>query len=286
MTEESPVLYVVPTPIGNLDDITHRAVETLRGVKWIAAEDTRHSAPLLKRIGTAAHIFALHAHNEESAASRVLGCLEKGESVALVSDAGTPAVSDPGSRLVARARDAGFRIVPLPGPCAAVTAFSGAGFPDPRFLFYGFLPPKTKARGDALRNLLKIPYTIVFYEAPHRILETLDEMAAIFEKDRVLVLARELTKLFETIYTCPLCEAPAWLRADENRRRGEFVLLLGASKASVDSDESERVLRILLDDGLSVSQAARLTHAMTGAGKKLLYEHALAYRDTDDGNSA
>jgi 16S rRNA (cytidine1402-2'-O)-methyltransferase len=279
MTEESPVLYVVPTPIGNLDDITLRAAETLCGVAWIAAEDTRHSAPLLKRLGATARVFSLHAHNEASAASRVLACLEKGESVALISDAGTPAVSDPGSKLVARVRGAGFRIVPLPGPCAAIAAFSAAGFVDPRFLFYGFLPPKAKAREDALERLSKIPHALVFYEAPHRVVETVDAMASIFEKDRVLLIARELTKIFETLHACPLGDASAWLREDANRQRGEFVLLLGAPQASeTNANESERVLRLLIDEGLSVKQAVRLAGAISGAGKKALYERALSFK--------
>jgi 16S rRNA (cytidine1402-2'-O)-methyltransferase len=278
MTEEFPVLYVVPTPIGNLGDVTQRAVEVLCGVKWIAAEDTRHSAPFLKRIGASARVFSLHTHNEEGAASRVLECLGEGESVALVSDAGTPAISDPGSRLVARVRAAGFRVVPLPGACAAIAAFSAAGFADARFLFYGFLPPKAKAREDALRSVSKIPCPLVFYEAPHRILETVEAMAAIFGEERPLVLARELTKVFETIHACPLGEAAAWLRADENRRRGEFVVLLGGAEERVDRDESERVLRLLLDDGLPVRQAVKLAHAISGAGKKALYERALGVR--------
>ncbi|MDR2506992.1 MAG: 16S rRNA (cytidine(1402)-2'-O)-methyltransferase [Candidatus Accumulibacter sp.] len=282
MTKTSPALYVVPTPIGNLDDITQRAIDVLRSVDWIAAEDTRHSMPLLKRIGATARTFPLHSHNEEGATSRLVDCLSRGESVALVSDAGTPAVSDPGSLLVARARQAGFRVIPLPGPCAAVTAFSASGLGCTRFLFYGFLPPRAKAREDVLRSLLECPYTLIFYEAPHRVLETVDAMAAIFGPGRGLVLARELTKLFETIHSCPLGDASAWLCGDENRLRGEFVLLLSGWTRTANASESGRVLRLLLDEGLSVKQAAKLASAITGEGKKTLYERALAFRESEN----
>ena len=214
MTEELPALYVVPTPLGNLADMTQRAIDVLRRVPWVAAEDTRHSAPLLKHYGAGARLLPAHEHNEEGAAQQVIGKLAAGESVALVSDAGTPAVSDPGARLVARVRAAGFRVVPLPGACAAVTALSASGLVEPHFLFYGFLPAKTKQREDELRALSGLPYALLFYEAPHRILETVESIARVLGNDRTLVLARELTKLFETIHSCPLGEAHDWLLAD------------------------------------------------------------------------
>ena len=279
MTEESPALYVVPTPLGNLSDMTQRAIDVLRQVPWVAAEDTRHTAPLLKHYGCGARMLPAHEHNEEAAAQQVIGKLRDGESVALVSDAGTPAVSDPGARLVARVRAAGFRVIPLPGACAAVTALSASGLTEQHFLFYGFLPAKTKQREDELRALAGLPYALVFYEAPHRILETVESLAAVFGAERTLVMARELTKLFETIHSCPLGEVLEWLQADANRQRGEFVLLVSGAVASGDEAEGERVLKLLLDDGLSVKQAAKLTHAITGAAKNAMYELALTLRE-------
>lgn len=281
MTQESPALYVVPTPLGNLADMTQRAIDVLRQVRWVAAEDTRHSAPLLRHFGVSARLIATHEHNEEAAAQQVVTRLADGDSVALISDAGTPAISDPGARLVARVREAGFRVVPLPGPCAAVTALSASGLADPHFLFYGFLPPKAKQRADALRGLVDQPFALVFYEAPHRILETVDALVEVLGPTRSLVLARELTKLFETIHVCPLGEAPVWLRADANRQRGEFVLIVSGAEAGRDSGEGGRVLRLLLGEGLPVKQAARLAQAITGAGRNALYDLALALRMTD-----
>ena len=275
MTEESPALYVVPTPLGNLSDMTPRGIEVLRQVGWIACEDTRHSAPLLRHFGIEARLLAAHEHNEESAAQQIVSRLNAGESVALISDAGTPAVSDPGARIVARVREAGYRIVPLPGPCAAITALSASGLTEPHFLFYGFLPAKAKQREDALRELAALPYTLVFYEAPHRVVDTVDALLAIFGTARTLVLARELTKLFETIHACPLGEAPEWLREDTNRQRGEFVLMVSGAPPSVDEGDAERVLQLLLDEGLPVKQAARLAHEITGVAKNTLYDLAL-----------
>lgn len=278
MTEESPALYVVPTPLGNLTDITHRAVEVLRQVAWIAAEDTRHSAPLLRHYSSNARLLPAHEHNEEAAARQVIARLQAGESVALISDAGTPGVSDPGTRLVAQVRAAGFRVVPLPGACAAITALSAAGLSEAHFLFYGFLPAKAGQRDAALQALVDLPYALVFYEAPHRILETVAALARALGGERTLVVARELTKLFETIHSGPLAEAEAWLTADPNRQRGEFVLLVsGAPERSSDalSDEAERVLRLLLDEGLPLKQVAKLAQAITGAGKNALYARAL-----------
>ena len=278
MTEEFPALYVVPTPLGNLSDMTQRAIDVLRQVPWVAAEDTRHTAPLLKHYGCGARMLPAHEHNEEAAAQQVIGKLRDGESVALVSDAGTPAVSDPGARLVARVRAAGFRVIPLPGACAAVTALSASGLTEQHFLFYGFLPARNKQREDELSALAGLPYALVFYEAPHRILETVGSLAEVLGGGRTLVLARELTKLFETIHSCHLGEALEWLQADANRQRGEFVLLVSGAVASGDDGEGERVLKLLLDDGVSVKQAARLAHAITGAPKNAMYELALSLK--------
>ena len=280
MTFDSSALYVVPTPLGNLGDMTQRAIEVLRQVSWVAAEDTRHSAPLLKQYGCTARMLAAHEHNEEAAAQQVIARLAEGESVALVSDAGTPAVSDPGARLVARVRAAGFRVVPLPGACAAVTALSASGLAESHFLFYGFLPARTKQREEALRELSTLPYALVFYEAPHRILEAVASLTLVFGPQRTLVLARELTKMFETIHSCPLGEAHDWLMADANRQRGEFVLLVSGASELADDGEGERVLKLLLDEGLPVKQAAKLAHAITGMAKNALYELALRLKES------
>jgi len=271
---EKSVLYVVPTPLGNLSDITRRAEEVLRGVTWVAAEDTRHTAPLLKHLGSTARLLPAHEHNEREAAERIVGCLTAGESVALVSDAGTPAISDPGTRVVARVREAGFRVIPLPGPCAAVTALSAAGLADPHFVFYGFLPSRSGQRRQALEELKPLHHTLVFYEAPHRVLETVADLAAILG-ERTIVIARELTKLFETIHACSLPEAMDWLQADANRQKGEFVLMVSGAATDGDDGEGERVLKILLAEGLPVKQAAKLTAAITGQAKNALYDLAL-----------
>ncbi|MDX9706135.1 MAG: 16S rRNA (cytidine(1402)-2'-O)-methyltransferase [Azospira sp.] len=279
--EACSALYVVATPLGNLGDLTARAAEVLRTVPWVAAEDTRHSAPLLRHLGSSARLLPAHEHNEEAAARQVIERLAAGESVALISDAGTPAVSDPGARLVARVREAGFTVVPLPGPCAAVAALSASGIAAPRWLFVGFLPAKAKQREAALREIAALPAALVFYEAPHRILECVAALAVTLGGERRVVVARELTKLFETIHVCPLGEAQAWLAADANRQKGEFVLIVDAPPAagSDDDGEGERVLKLLLADGLPVKQAARLAHAITGAARNALYERALSLRD-------
>ena len=258
--------------------MTQRAIDVLRAVSWVAAEDTRHSAPLLKHYGSSARLLAAHQHNEEAAAQQVIARLADGESVALVSDAGTPAVSDPGARLVARVRQAGYRVVPLPGPCAAVTALSASGLAEPHFLFYGFLPSRARQRDDALRELISLPYALVFYEAPHRIVDTVAALAAVFGGERTLVIARELTKVFETVHSGALGDASDWLQADANRQRGEFVLLVSGAPVVGNDSEGERVLRLLLDAGLPVKQAATLGQAITGVGKNALYELALAVK--------
>jgi 16S rRNA (cytidine1402-2'-O)-methyltransferase len=279
MTEESPALYVVATPLGNLGDLTARAADVLRAVNWVAAEDTRHSAPLLRHLGSSARMLPAHQHNEEAAAQQVIEKLAAGESVALISDAGTPAVSDPGARLVGRVREAGYKVVPLPGPCAAVAALSASGITAPHWLFFGFLPTKAKQREEVLRELAPAPHAVVFYEAPHRILDTVAALAATLGTTRRIVIARELTKLFESIHACPLGEASAWMEADPNRQRGEFVLIVDAPEPTDgEAAEAERVLALLLEEGLPVKQAARLAHAITGAAKNGLYERALALR--------
>jgi 16S rRNA (cytidine1402-2'-O)-methyltransferase len=275
--EDAAVLYVVPTPLGNLADLTRRAEEILRVVPWVAAEDTRHSGPLLKQLGSPARTLPAHRHNEHEAAARILEKLQGGESVALISDAGTPGISDPGARIVAAVRAAGCRVVPLPGPCAVTTALSASGLPDEHFLFYGFLPSKGGQRRQAIEALRDYPCALAFYEAPHRVLETVADLAAVLG-ERTLVIARELTKLFESIHSGPLTAALDWLKEDPNRQRGEFVLLVSGAPLGKDDGEGERVLKLLLAEGLPVKQAAKLASSITGAAKNALYECALALK--------
>ena len=278
MTEESAALYVVPTPLGNMSDMTRRAEEILRTVPWVAAEDTRHSGPLLKQLGAVARTIPAHQHNEHEAAAKIIEKLQVGEAVALISDAGTPGISDPGARIVAAVRAAGCKVVPLPGPCAATTALSGSGLLDEHFLFYGFLPSKGGQRRQVLEDLSDYPCALVFYEAPHRVLETVADLATVLG-ERTLVIGRELTKMFESIHSCPLGEALEWLKGDPNRQRGEFVLMVSGIPADAEDGEGERVLKLLLADGLPVKQAAKLASAITGAAKNALYERALALKE-------
>jgi 16S rRNA (cytidine1402-2'-O)-methyltransferase len=269
-------LYVVATPIGNLTDITLRALKVLGAADNIAAEDTRNTKHLLQYHGISdARLLTLHQHNERGAAEKIVAKLQQGQNVALVTDAGTPAVSDPGSVLVDIVRAAGFRVIPIPGASAAITALSAAGLTNPHFLFYGFLPSKPGARRTALRTLVEHPYTLVFYEAPHRILECTEDLHAVFGDEREIVFAREITKLFETIHRCKLGDAMAWLNSDPNNQRGEFVLILSAAtaRAGLDAD-TERTLSVLLEE-LPLKQAVQLAVRVTGAGKNELYQRAL-----------
>lgn len=277
-----PALYVVATPIGNLQDVTLRALDVFRQVDVVAAEDTRVTSRLLNHYGISSKkLIALHEHNENRAAPGIIAELEAGRSVALASDAGTPAFSDPGARLVAAARKAGFRVVPIPGPNAAAAALSASGLAGPHFLFYGFLPARAGERRSALDELAASPYLLVLYEAPHRIADTLADLAASFGETRRIVIAREMTKLFETIHECRLGEAAAWVGEDANRVKGEFVLIIEGQKEDRDAlmTEATRTLEILLED-LPVKQAASLAAKITGARKNELYELALKLRKT------
>jgi 16S rRNA (cytidine1402-2'-O)-methyltransferase len=268
-------LYVVATPIGNLGDITFRAVETLRAVALVAAEDTRVTARLLGHLGLAKSMLSVREHNERAGAQKIVEALARGESVALVTDAGTPAVSDPGAHVVAAVREAGFAVVPIPGPSALVAALSASGLAAPHFLYYGFLPAKAGERRSALAGLKELPYTLVFYESPHRIGETLADLAATLGAERRVVIARELTKLFEQIHLCVLGEAADWLAEDANRQKGEFVLIVSGAELEAGGDaEPRRVLEILLRE-LPLSQAAKLAAEITGGKKKALYDLAL-----------
>ena len=272
-------LYVLATPIGNACDITLRALHVLAIADAVACEDTRNTSQLLQRYGLSKPLLATHEHNEREAAEKIVERLRAGQRVALVSDAGTPAVSDPGARVVDAVRGAGLQVVPLPGASAAVTALSASGLSEERFHFVGFLPAKARQRESALQALASLEAALVFYEAPHRIAETVQSMLQVFGPQREVVLARELTKLFETIHRCPLGQAPAWLAQDPNRQRGEFVVLVqGAPAAEGDDAEGERVLRILLQE-LPVKQAAALAAQITGQKKNALYERALVIKE-------
>lgn len=272
---------MVATPLGNLHDITLRALAVLGAVDVVAAEDTRHSQRLLDAFGLKPRLTAVHQHNEQSAAAQLIGHLEAGRHVALITDAGTPAVSDPGARLVARVRTAGFPVVPLPGPCAAVAALSVSGFAETGFRFVGFLPARPTARVAFLSGLRDEPDAMVFYEAPHRIVECVADLGRVFGAGRELLVAREMTKLHEQIVRMPLGEAADWFAADSNRVRGEFVLVLaGAPPGDGLGAEAVRVLDLLLAE-LPVKSAARLTAEITGAPRKALYALALERRGDD-----
>jgi len=271
-------LYVVATPIGNLDDISPRALRTLREVALIAAEDTRHSIRLLQHFGITTALAACHDHNEREQGGRFVARLLAGDDVALISDAGTPLISDPGYHLVRQVRAAGIEVVPVPGPSALIAALSAAGLPSDRFIFEGFLPAKAAARRGRLELLKEEPRTLIFYEAPHRVLESVQDMASLFGKDRHAVLARELTKTFETLKGAPLGELAEWIAADSNQQRGECVLLVTGWQAPEGEDaisgEVLRVLDLLLGE-LPVKRAAALAAEITGVRKNLLYQAAL-----------
>lgn len=277
----TPSLYVVATPLGNLHDISLRALAVLAAVDLIAAEDTRHSQRLLDAFGIRTRLLAAHRHNEHEAAGRVIDQLGKGRQVALISDAGTPAISDPGARLVARVREAGFDVLAVPGPCAAVAALSVAGFAEGGFRFVGFLPSTGAARVAALRAHADEAAPMVFYEAPHRVLECVADFATVFGGERELLVARELSKLHEESARMPLHAAPAWFAADPNRTRGEFVLVLAGRPAGEElSADAERVLGLLLAE-LPVKVAARLAAEISGASKNALYARALEMKRSD-----
>ncbi len=271
-------LYVVATPIGNLEDISARALRVLGDVALIAAEDTRHSSRLMAHFGIQTPLAACHEHNERDEGSRFIGRLQAGDDVALISDAGTPLISDPGYHLVRQARAAGIAVVPVPGACALIAALSAAGLPSDRFIFEGFLPAKTAARCARLEALKEEPRTLIFYEAPHRILESLCDFETIFGGARVAVLGRELTKTFETLKGLPLAELRAWVGADSNQQRGECVLLVEGWQAppgeSAVSAEALRVLDLLLAE-MPLKRAAAIAADITGVRKNLLYQAAL-----------
>lgn len=271
------ILYVVATPIGNLGDITLRALEILKSVDAIAAEDTRHTSGLLSHFGISKKLIAVHEHNEKQAAEAISMRLLAGDNIALVTDAGTPAVSDPGAIVVKIVREAGVKVVPIPGASAVVAALSASGIVQNGFYFHGFLPASGAARRKILDILKSQTVTLVIYEAPHRIIECVEDIAKVLGENRQITFCRELTKTFETIYTCPASRASSWLQADTNQQRGEFVLLIEAEIAHETQEisaEAQRVLKCLLAE-LPLKQAVALATEITHLKKNDLYEFAL-----------
>jgi 16S rRNA (cytidine1402-2'-O)-methyltransferase len=278
---EAGALYVVATPIGNLGDVTLRAIDVLKSVDAIAAEDTRHSRTLLDHHGIGTRLFAVHEHNERSGARRVIDMLSEGKSVAMITDAGTPAISDPGALVVAAVLEAGLRVVPIPGASAIVAALSASGTTAPGFSFAGFVPVKSGQRQAAFQSFSASELALVFYEAPHRIVESMSDVAAVFGSERPVTICRELTKRFESIHRCAAGDAVEWLQADDNRRRGEFVVIVeGIARAEGEADDTEvrRVLTVLLEE-LPTKQAAALAAKITGMKKNELYDLALRLQE-------
>ena len=271
------ILYVVSTPIGNLEDLTPRAVETLKKVDLIAAEDTRHSGRLMQHFAISTPMLAVHDHNERQRAQILVEKLSQGQSIALISDAGTPLISDPGYHLVSAVREAGYKVVPVVGACALIAALSVSGLATDRFSFYGFLPSKSSGRTQKLQQLAKVTHTLVFYESPHRIVAMVSDIVLVMGSHRQIVLARELTKTFETIYGGPAADVQAWLLADHNQQKGEFVVLIEGAEEEQLHDigpEEERMLTLLLAE-LPIKKAAAITASITGHKKKALYDRAL-----------
>ena len=277
-------LYIVATPIGNLGDFTERAQKTLQDVDVIAVEDTRRSGQLLHSFDINTPMIAVHEHNERQICDSLLDRIDKGESIALISDAGTPLLSDPGYFLVNQARERELTVVPIPGVSAVITALSVAGLPTDRFVFEGFLPAKSNARQQRLEKVKEDSRTLIYYEAPHRIVEMLKDCQIVFGSERKVVLARELTKTFETVHGDALTALIPWVESDENQRKGEFVVLVHGAAAREETEmdaESERILLILLKD-LPVKKAASLAASITGLKKNALYQRALDIKDQLD----
>lgn len=273
------VLYIVATPIGNLNDITQRAIQTLTSVNKICAEDTRNTRKLLSHLGIKKTLVALHDHNERQQVDRIINWLTKGEDIALVSDAGTPLISDPGYHLVKALRESGFNIVPIPGACAIITALSAAGLATNKFSFEGFLPAKESARKQTLLNNHNSPYTQIYYESSHRILASIATMLTVFGTTKKVVLARELTKLYEQFFHGNLAELHQWLLDDRMHQKGEFVLILAATDNKKQQSEQvensvEQILTILMDE-LPLKQAAKISAKLTGKSKNALYKQGL-----------
>lgn len=272
-------LYLVATPIGNLADMVPRALTVLQSVDAIAVEDSRHSGKLLQHFNISKPLIPYHDHNERDAAERILHLLQQGKRVALISDAGTPAIADPGYRLVRLAHQNGVRVESVPGACAAITALAGSGLPSDRFLFCGFLPAKQQARCTALQALTQESVTLIFYEAPHRLADTVQDLVDTFGGEREICLARELSKQYETLWLTTLAELAQALTEKRVEERGEIVLIVaGNTQKNNDQGEDDRILKILLAE-LPVKQAAALTAQITGASKRELYQRALQWKE-------
>ena len=280
MTDLTGILYIVATPIGNLQDITLRALDTFAQVDLIAAEDTRHSGLLLSHYGIKKPFFALHDHNEQEKAHILVEKLKQGSHIALISDAGTPLISDPGFHLVRQCREAGIRVVPLPGACAAITALCASGIASDRFCFEGFLPAKSKARKDKLENIAEEDRTLIFYESTHRILDTLEDMQSVLGEERYIVLAREITKTWETITGNTIKNLREWLLEDPNRTKGEMVLIVEGKPKSDNNDEispqAVKALELIAEE-LPLKKAAAIVAELYGYKKNALYQFGLAY---------
>jgi 16S rRNA (cytidine1402-2'-O)-methyltransferase len=273
---QSGTLYIVATPIGNLTDMVPRAVSTLQSVSVIACEDTRHSKKLLEHFNIDTPCIAYHDHTDQKSTEKILNRLGAGKNVALISDAGTPLISDPGYRLVARARNEGIEVIPIPGACAAISALSVSGLPTDKFRFIGFLPAKSTQRQKMLETLKLVTDTLVCYEAPHRILATLQDLFDVFGSDRTAFVAREISKTFETYLHGTLDELLEQIKADSNQQRGEIVVVIGGNVTAGGSlsNDAEKTLKILMKD-LPITKAASLTAKITGGDKKQLYQLAL-----------
>ncbi len=276
----SAQLYVVATPIGHLDDITYRAIEVLKSVKLIAAEDTRTSAKLLKHFGINTPLTACHDHNESDKVNHLIERILAGENMALISDAGTPLISDPGFKFVRAAQAKGVQVIPVPGACAAIAALSAVGLPSDRFSFEGFLPSKQSQRLLHLNRLKDETQTLIIYEAPHRILECVKDMADVFGADRPVGFAREITKTFDTIKKMTLGELVEFISNDSNQQKGEIVLVIGGASVEKDMEQEklDQLLTRLLQD-LSVKAASQLAADLTGIKKKIAYQRALELSD-------
>ena len=272
----SAQLFVVATPIGHLDDMTFRAIDILKSVSIVAAEDTRQSAQLFKHYNISTQLTACHDHNESNKIEQLVQKLLAGDSVALISDAGTPLISDPGFKLVRAAQEHGIRVVPVPGACAAIAALSAVGLPSDRFSFEGFLPSRASQRISQLEKLKNETQTLIFYEAPHRILESVKDMAQVFGEDRPVGFAREITKTFETIKKMTLKDLVSFIENDHNQEKGEIVVVVGgaATKTDLEQEKLDELLKRLLQD-LSVKAASQLAADLTGIKKKIAYQRAL-----------